>query len=58
VHLSARLGRAGKRHGRVHRDERRRVEGAMGWIDPQQRPMLVQLPSTSYERLRASWRLP
>ena len=30
----------------------------MGWIDPQRRPMLVQLPASALARLRAAWRLP
>lgn len=30
----------------------------MGWIDPQRRPMLVQLPANAAARLREQWRLP
>ena len=30
----------------------------MGWIDPQRRPMLVQLPASAATRLRGEWRLP
>ena len=30
----------------------------MGWIDPQRRPMLVQLPASGVARLRSAWRLP
>jgi len=30
----------------------------MGWIDPQRRPMLVQLPASAAKRLRTEWRLP
>jgi D-alanyl-D-alanine dipeptidase len=30
----------------------------MGWIDPERRPMLVQLPASALERLRGEWRLP
>jgi len=30
----------------------------MGWIDPQRRPMLVQLPASAVTRLRGEWRLP
>ena len=30
----------------------------MGWVDPQRRPMLVQLPASAVTRLRAEWRLP
>ena len=28
------------------------------WLDPQKRPLLVQLPEGEYTRLRAPWRLP
>jgi D-alanyl-D-alanine dipeptidase len=30
----------------------------MGWIDPQRRPILVQLPASALARLRSEWRLP
>jgi L,D-peptidoglycan transpeptidase YkuD (ErfK/YbiS/YcfS/YnhG family) len=30
----------------------------MGWIDPQRRPMLVQLPAGALNRMRERWRLP
>jgi len=30
----------------------------MGWIDPERKPMLVQLPTSAMERMRARWRLP
>jgi len=30
----------------------------MRWIDPQRRPMLVQLPASAMKRMRAEWRLP
>ena len=30
----------------------------MGWIDPQRRPILVQLPASAVARLRSEWRLP
>ncbi len=30
----------------------------MGWIDPQRRPMLVQLPASAMARLRGEWWLP
>jgi zinc D-Ala-D-Ala dipeptidase len=30
----------------------------MRWIDPKQRPMLVQLPASALVRLRTDWRLP
>ena len=30
----------------------------MGWLDPQRRPMLVQLPASAVERRRGEWSLP
>ena len=30
----------------------------MNWVDPQRRPMLVQLPASAMGRLRREWRLP
>src|SRR5829696_6933583 len=30
----------------------------MGWVDPERRPMLVQLPASAAKRLRTEWRLP
>ena len=30
----------------------------MGWVDPERRPMLVQLPASAMERMRVQWRLP
>ena len=34
------------------------LKALMGWIDPQRRPMLVQLPASAVARLRGEWRLP
>jgi D-alanyl-D-alanine dipeptidase len=34
------------------------VETVVRWLDPSRRPMLVQLPSAEYARLRTAWRLP
>jgi D-alanyl-D-alanine dipeptidase len=34
------------------------VETVVRWLDRSRRPMLVQLPSAEYARLRAAWRLP
>jgi zinc D-Ala-D-Ala dipeptidase len=34
------------------------LKALMGWIDPQRRPMLVQLPASALARLRGAWRLP
>jgi L,D-peptidoglycan transpeptidase YkuD (ErfK/YbiS/YcfS/YnhG family) len=36
----------------------RALRELMGWIDPQRRPMLVQLPANALARLREQWRLP
>lgn len=30
----------------------------MSWIDPQRRPLLVQLPAPAYRRMRGAWQLP
>jgi L,D-peptidoglycan transpeptidase YkuD (ErfK/YbiS/YcfS/YnhG family) len=30
----------------------------VGWLDRARRPVIVQLPATEYDRLRARWRLP
>jgi L,D-peptidoglycan transpeptidase YkuD (ErfK/YbiS/YcfS/YnhG family) len=30
----------------------------IGWLDPARTPLLVQLPRSEYERLKAAWRLP
>jgi L,D-peptidoglycan transpeptidase YkuD (ErfK/YbiS/YcfS/YnhG family) len=30
----------------------------LGWIDPEKRPVLVQLPRSTYERLQSRWQLP
>jgi D-alanyl-D-alanine dipeptidase len=34
------------------------LKSLMGWVDPQRRPMLVQLPASAVTRLRGEWRLP
>jgi D-alanyl-D-alanine dipeptidase len=34
------------------------VESLVRWLDPQLRPMLVQLPAAEYARLRRRWQLP
>jgi hypothetical protein len=34
------------------------LKSLMGWVDPQRRPMLVQLPASAVTRLRGAWRLP
>jgi D-alanyl-D-alanine dipeptidase len=38
--------------------DERALRELMGWIDPQRRPMLVQLPSGALNRMRERWRLP
>jgi D-alanyl-D-alanine dipeptidase len=38
--------------------ERTHLEALLRWLDPRQRPLLVQLPEDEYARLRAEWRLP
>jgi L,D-peptidoglycan transpeptidase YkuD (ErfK/YbiS/YcfS/YnhG family) len=34
------------------------VEETIRWLDPSERPVLVQLPESEYTRLRAAWALP
>jgi len=34
------------------------VEETIRWLDPDQRPVLVQLPESEYARLRSAWELP
>lgn len=34
------------------------LEAAMRWIDPAERPALVQLPAPAYQALATAWRLP
>ena len=34
------------------------VEALLAWLDPEKRPVLVQLPTAEYARLRKSWALP
>jgi D-alanyl-D-alanine dipeptidase len=38
--------------------EQPNLEALLRWLDPRQRPLLVQLPEQEYARLRAAWRLP
>lgn len=37
---------------------RPQVDALLDWLDPQQRPVLVQLPAAEYARLRRAWALP
>lgn len=37
---------------------RPQVDALLGWLDPKQRPVLVQLPAAQYARLRRAWALP
>ena len=34
------------------------VESLMAWLDPNQHPVLVQLPAADFSRLKALWALP
>ncbi|RON57904.1 M15 family metallopeptidase [Pseudomonas frederiksbergensis] len=34
------------------------IAGLLGWLDPRQLPLLVQLPEAQYEQLRQDWSLP
>jgi L,D-peptidoglycan transpeptidase YkuD (ErfK/YbiS/YcfS/YnhG family) len=34
------------------------VEPVIGWLDPAQSPLLLQLPRKAYQRLRRDWKLP
>ena len=34
------------------------VESLLAWLDPQRRPVLVQLPAAEYARLKRAWALP
>ena len=38
--------------------EQPNLEALLRWLDSRKRPLLVQLPRSEYERLRATWRLP
>jgi len=37
---------------------REQIESLLGWLDPEQAPLLVQLPAEQYKRLRSRWKLP
>ena len=39
-------------------DAARIMEQVLAWIDRAARPVLVQLPSTEYDRLQRAWSLP
>jgi hypothetical protein len=34
------------------------LESVLAWLDPERRPLLVQMPTAQYERLRKHWKLP
>lgn len=34
------------------------MSGLLGWLDPAHRPLVVQLPTSEYDRLKKSWSLP
>jgi L,D-peptidoglycan transpeptidase YkuD (ErfK/YbiS/YcfS/YnhG family) len=38
--------------------EARQMEALLRWLDPQAKPVLIQLPESEYVRLRSTWRLP
>jgi len=35
-----------------------KIEELLSWLDPQQKPLIVQLPQTEYKQLSDLWRLP
>lgn len=37
---------------------REAIEELLGWLAPESAPLLVQLPRSTYDRLRAAWALP
>jgi D-alanyl-D-alanine dipeptidase len=34
------------------------MESLLGWLDPERKPLLVQLPAAQYQKLRHRWNLP
>jgi D-alanyl-D-alanine dipeptidase len=34
------------------------LESLLGWLDPERKPLLVQLPAAQYQKLRHRWNLP
>jgi D-alanyl-D-alanine dipeptidase len=34
------------------------LESLLGWLDPERKPLLVQLPAAQYQKLRHHWNLP
>jgi hypothetical protein len=34
------------------------LESLLGWLDPDRKPLLVQLPSPQYEKMHHRWNLP
>ena len=34
------------------------IENVLGWLDPAQNPVLVQLPASKYRALEKTWELP
>jgi|GEM_PF-6521553 len=34
------------------------LELLLGWLDPERKPLLVQLPAAQYQKLRHRWNLP
>lgn len=37
---------------------REELEAILSWLDPKQKPVLVQMPAAEYSRLRRRWKLP
>jgi len=37
---------------------REQLESILAWLDPQSRPLLVQLPAPQYQQLKKRWKLP
>ena len=52
------LAGPGASHGRLHGNGRQQIENVLGWLDPRQNPLLVQLPASKYEALEKGWKLP
>jgi hypothetical protein len=38
--------------------EQEHLESLLAWLDPERRPVLVQLPAAHYARLKGKWNLP
>ena len=38
--------------------EAKHMEALLRWLDPQAKPVFIQLPESEYVHLRSAWRLP